>query len=152
MKIPWITMKTNHKSGKTITLKNIVNYSQVQIIASLAMVTCVQNHQHHIALKFDHRSSLYSISASCFPQLPKFCNVANRWQPRSNLTAYVAQLNSLQRSLGLTNITLFPYLQSLIHISADLYTTSFFMLALTFTFISIAMLCLLETQLSFHIL
>ena len=69
MKVPWKIMKTKQKLWQTKTSKNIVNDYEVQKIASVAMVTCVQENRYHQALKkktiaialppkFDDRSSL----------------------------------------------------------------------------------------------
>ena len=62
MKVPWKIMKTKQKLWQTKTSKNIVNDYEVQKIASVAMVTCVQrksvspsfekkDHRHCIATK-----------------------------------------------------------------------------------------------------
>ena len=56
MKIPWKIIKTKQKLWQTKTSKNIVNDYEVQKIASVAMVTCVQENRYHQALKKkDHR-------------------------------------------------------------------------------------------------
>ena len=67
---PTNILRTNQKSWQTITSKDIVNDGQIQIIASEAIETFVQNilgshrfEKKTIAIasaqKFDHRSSLF---------------------------------------------------------------------------------------------
>ena len=66
MKIPWKIMKTKQKSWITKTSKHIVSDCEVQIIALVAMVTCVQKHRYDIALKRrpwpSHRHNIFTIA------------------------------------------------------------------------------------------